>query len=160
MRIAEIAVIGSGRNLRDTFIQAVCQKLELTNDNVTFGRLPINDQLVLHLYGLASQPNGQTPAWDLIAKKMLGYVVLFSWQDAESLERLKPIIDFLASRYETPLVVAAHLAGKPQPVPPALFDNGIALTASGKFTFCDVRNPSSARKTLATLIDSLIAKMP
>jgi hypothetical protein len=160
MRIAEIAVIGSGRKERDAFIQSVCQKLELANDNVTFGRLPINDQLVLHLYGVAASPNGQAPAWDLIAKKMLGCVALFAWQDAEAFERLKPAVDYLASRYETPMVVAAHLAGVSQPLPPALRHEGITLTAEGQLAFCDVRNPASVRKILALLIDSLLAKMP
>jgi signal recognition particle receptor subunit beta len=160
MRIAEIAVIGAGRKERDAFIQAVCQRLELANDNVTFGRLPINDQLVLHLYGIATQPNGQALAWDLIARKMLGYIVLFSWQDAEAFERLKPIVDYLSSRYDAPMVVTAHLAGIPLPVPPALCEEGIALTTEGKLTFCDIRNPASARKILALLIDSLLTKMP
>jgi signal recognition particle receptor subunit beta len=160
MRIAEIAVIGAGHKERDVFIQSVCQKLELTNDNVTFGRLHINDQLVLHLYGIAAQPNGQAPAWDLIARKMLGYIVLFPWQNAEAFERLKPIVDYLSSRYDAPIVVAAHISGARQPVPPALSEEGIALTSEGKLTFCDVRNPASARKILVMLIDSLLAKMP
>ncbi len=160
MRIAEIAIIGPGNKERDIFIRSVCQKLELTNDNVTFGRLSINDQLVLHLYGIAVQPNGQPLAWDLIARKMLGYVVLFPWQDGEAFERLKPVVDYLTSRYDASLVVAADLTGTPQSVPPALYEDGITLTPEGKFAFCDIRNPASACKILVTLIDSLLAKMP
>lgn len=159
MRIAEIAVLGPNHEEKRLFIQSACQKLELTNDHITFGRLPINDQLVLHLYGVGLQSEAEALTWDLLARKCLGYIVLFSWQDDESLERLKPLLDQLASRYDAAMVVAAHLANGKLAVPPALYEQGIAVTAEGKFMFCDVRQPASVRKILLALIESLLDKM-
>jgi hypothetical protein len=156
MRIGEIAILGPSHEEKRFFIKAVCHKLELTNDNITFGRLPINDQLVLHLYGLTSPSE---VAWDLLARKCLGYIVLFPWQNAESFERLKPVLDQLATRYEATMVVAAYSPNGKPPVPPTLYEEGIAITAEGKFMFCDVRQPASARKILLALIDSLLDKM-
>jgi signal recognition particle receptor subunit beta len=160
MRIGEIAIVGPNNEEKRLFIQSVCDKVELATDNITFGRLLINDQLMLHLYGVAVQPSSQPVAWDLLARKMLGYIVLFPWNDSESFERVKPILDHLTSRYDAAMVVAAHVANGHQPVPREFYEGGIPLTAEGKFLFCDVRNPESVRKILLTLIDSLIEKMP
>ncbi|MCG3121100.1 MAG: hypothetical protein ALAOOOJD_04054 [bacterium] len=159
MRIAEIAILGPNHEERRLFIQSACQKIELTNDNITFGRLPINDQLVVHLYGVGLQSEAEALAWDLLAKKCLGYIVLFSWQDEASFERLKPVLDQLAARYDATMVVAAHVANGKLSVPPALYEEGIAVAAEGKFMFCDVRQPASARKILLALIESLLDKM-
>jgi hypothetical protein len=159
MRIAEIAIVGTG-NEENLFIQSACHQLELAKENITFGRLAINEQLVLHLYGIAVAPDAQPIAWDLIAKKMLGYIVLFPWQDAEAFERLKPIVDHLTTRYDAPVVVAAHVDNGYPPGPPDLLKDGSVLTAEGRFTFCDVRDPASGSRTLITLVDSIIDKMP
>jgi hypothetical protein len=156
MRIGEIAILSPGQEEKKLFIQSICQKLELVNENIAFGRLPINDQLVLHLYGVALHAE---MAWDLLAKKCLGYIVLFPWQDAAAFERLKPALDLLAARYEATMVVAAHVANGKAPVPPALYESGIAVTAEGKFMFCDLRQPAGARKILLALIESLIEKV-
>jgi hypothetical protein len=160
MRIGEIAIVGPDSEEKRLFIQAICQKLDLETENITFGRLPINDQLVLHLYGISIQPNSQPFGWDLIAKKVLGYIVLFPWRNPESLEKVKPLLDHLTSRYDAPLVVAAHVPNGSQPVPSQLYEGGIPLTISGKFMFCDVSKPASARKILLALTDSIIDKLP
>jgi len=159
MRIGEIAILGPNNEEKRLFIQSVCQKIELANETITFGCLPINDQLVLHLYGVALEPGAPQVAWDLLAGKCLGYILLFPWQDAGSFERLKPVLDQLASRYEATMVVAAHVANGKAPVPPALYENGITVAAEGKFMFCDVRQPDSARKILLALIETLLDKM-
>lgn len=159
MRIGEIAVLGPGNEEKKLFIQAVCGRLELTNDNITFGRFAINDQLVLHLYGVALQSEAQTVAWDLLAKKCLGYIVLFPWKDPGALDRFKPMLDILAAKYEATMVVAANMAEGDRALPPALFENSISLTAAGKLMFCDTRRPASARKVLLALIDSLLEKI-
>jgi hypothetical protein len=160
MRIGEIAILGSSNEEKRLFIQSVCQKLELANDDIAFGRLPINEQLMLHLYGVALQPTDtQSVAWDLLARKMLGYIVLFRWQDAGSFERIKPVIDQLATSYEATMVVAAYVVNGRPPVPPMLYEDGIAVTAEGKFMFCDLRQPASARKILLALIETIIDKM-
>lgn len=158
MRIGEIAILGPGNEEKKLFIQAVCGRLELTNDNITFGRFVINDQLVLHLYGVALQSEAQAMAWDLLAKKCLGYIVLFPWQDPGSLDRFKPVLDILAAKYEATMVVAAHMQEGDRSLPPALLENSIALTVDGKLMFCDARRPASARKVLLALIDSLLDK--
>jgi hypothetical protein len=159
MRIGEIAILGPNTEEKRLFIQSVCQKFELENETITFGRFPINDQLVLHLYGIALYSESQPVAWDLLARKMLGYIVLFPWQDAEAFERLKPVLDLLNTRYEGTMVVAAHVPYGHLPIPLTFYEEGIALTAEGKFMFCDVRQPASVRKILLALIDALIDKM-
>ena len=88
MRIGEVLVISPPGSLNQSFINAVCQKLEHQDNDVNFGRLPINDELALHLYGLPMKQMDNPAAWDLISPKMLGYILLFDWNQSESARRL------------------------------------------------------------------------
>lgn len=158
MRIAEIAVLAPHAEQRKKFIAAICRHLEVESEQLTVGRLAINDQLVLHLYGLALAPEGKAPAWDLLARKLLGYVTLFSWQESESFERIKFSIDQVTSRADAALVVAAQIAGAEPPALQALRDEGLLLNQQGKFTFYQEDDVESMKKVLLTLIDLLLER--
>jgi len=156
MRVGEIIVLSTHPNDKRLFVESVCNRLDNAGEDFTFGRLTINDQLELHLYGITIQPDTASVSWDMVARKMLGCVVLFPWQDQESFERIKPVIDQIAGRHHAAIVVAAHVNGEFIPVLPEIYDRGIFLGSKGKFTFCDFAEPDSAKLTLVTLLDMLI----
>ena len=158
MRIAEIAVIAPQPEERKKFIAAVCSQLEVTGEHLTVGRLAINDQLVLHLYGLAVQPETQTLSWDLLSRKLLGYIVLFSWQDKASFENIKASLDQIAARSEAVLVVAANVGAAELPAMQALSNKSLFVNYQGKFTFYQEDDPESVKKVLLTLIDLLVER--
>lgn len=158
MRIGEIAILGPDHEVRKRFIEAACQQVDLSKEQLTFGRMPIDEQLALYLYGIPLQQNDSKISWDLLARKMLGYVVLFSWDHPQSLEPVKAALDELTSRYQVSLVVAANINDGPATVPPALVDKGIAITADAKLTFCNVLQPASVRRVLLDLVNLLINK--
>lgn len=158
MRIGEIAVIGPDHEARNRFIAAVCRDVDLSKEQLAFGRLPIDEQLVLHLYGIPTEAgqDGRKISWDLLARKMLGCVVLFSWDSPQSFEQVRPTLDELTSHYDFSLVVAANVSNGPKTVPPALIDEGVAITAEAKLAFCNVSQPASVRRVLLSLVDLLI----
>lgn len=158
MRIGEIAIIGPDNDIKKRFIEAVCQQIEVSNEQLTFGRMPIDEQLVLHLYGISLQKNQTKVLWDLLVRKMLGYVILFSWESPQSFDLIKPTVDELTSRYEASLVVAANVDNGSLPVPQTLINEGIAITTDARLTFCDVSKPESIRRVLLTLVNLLIDK--
>ena len=79
MRIGEIAIVGPGILPKQQFIKAVCDEIVVENNELVFGRLQINEQLVIHLYGLEFTDTEIKPSLDLVSKKLLGYVFLFDW---------------------------------------------------------------------------------
>ncbi|MDZ7269745.1 MAG: hypothetical protein ONB48_20815 [candidate division KSB1 bacterium] len=158
MRIGEIVVIGANANEKQRFLAALSDELALTTPDFSFGRLTINNQLLLHLYGITLHPEAGPLAWDLLGAKILGGIVLFSWQDLASFELVKPVIDQLTTHFRTAVVVAAHLDKESMPDSELFRNGGITLTPDGRFTFCDVDDSESARRVLLSLIDLLIER--
>lgn len=159
MRIGEIIVLGPNANEKQRFLASIADDIALTSPDFSFGRLTINNQLLLHLYGITLQPEAKNLGWDLVGKKMLGCIILFSWQDLASFERIKPVVDQISTRYNTAVVVAAHMNHEHWPDAEMFRNGGIALTPEGKFTFCDVDDPDSAKRVLLALINLLIDKV-
>ncbi len=159
MRIGEIVIIGPNANEKQRFLAALSDDLALTTPDFSFGRLTINNQLLLHLYGITLHPDAKPLSWDLLGAKMLGCIVLFSWQDLASFELVKPVIDHLTTHFRTAVVVAAHLNNESMPDSELFHNGGITLTPEGKFAFCDVDDVESARRVLLSLIDLLIDRI-
>lgn len=155
MRIGEIAVVGPHTAEKRAFIQTISNSVEIISEKLTFGRLSINQQLVLHLYGISVQGDDAAVSWDLIAPKLLGYIALFRWGDVRSFRDVQKIVNELSTRYDTTIVVAGHLEQQ-HPKIPAAFASGIPIDRSGIFTFCNVFEKESVQRTMLTLINNII----
>ncbi len=158
MRIGEIAIIGPHQEEKRAFIHSIADSVEVENEKLTFGRLVVNNQLVLHLYGFAVDEQGQSVSWDLISNKLLGFVVLFRWGDADSFRKVQKLVDYLTEQYSATVIVAGHTEGK-VPHLPAAFHFGIPIDKRGAFIFCNVKEAVSVRKVLLALIDQIIDQM-
>lgn len=156
MRIGEIAILGPDIKSNQLFVKAVCDEIVLQTESLIFGRLIINNQLAVHLYGLDLSEKDFSFAWDLVSKKLLGYVVLFNWNSPDSLSSVKSIVDFLNSRYNVPLVVAANIKQGSSPIPEELLNIEFDMSEQNQFTFCRLSEPKSARNVLIILINSII----
>ncbi len=157
MRIAEIAVVAPHAETRKKFIAAICNQLEVNSEQLVVGRLAVNDQLMLHLYGLAT-PNATatSSSWDLLARKLLGYVVLFTWQDEGSFEQIKPCVEQITARAATALIIAANVTEADLPLFETLRDKNLLVNAQGKLAFYQENDAESIKKVLLTLIDLLL----
>lgn len=156
MRIGEIAIVGPGLESNRKFVKAVCDEVILETEQLIFGRLRINEQLVLHLYGLRLLSNQLNPSWDLLSKKLLGYVVLFNWNHSESLAAVKPFVDELSDRYRIPMVVAAAVQNTNDALPERLLNVEFDLAKNSQFTFCKLTEPASVKNVLAALVNQVI----
>jgi signal recognition particle receptor subunit beta len=156
MRIGEIAVIGTGVDHKKRFVKSVCDEIVVETQSLIFGRMAVNDELVVHLYGLDFWTQDTNLSWDLVAKKLLGYVALFTWNNRDSYAKLKSSIDALSDLYRIPVVVAAILQNGQPPIPHELLDVDFNLAEQEQFTFCDISQPDSIKHVLSTLVDSII----
>jgi len=161
MKIGEIAIISHSSRQRDNFIRSICRKIDLENELVSFGRFEINDQLGLHFYGISIDKQDSDLSWDLISRKMLGYVVIFDWEDLISLESVKPIVNGFAETLRAPFVIVGNVPDMSKPPIPKIFfqDKGIHLSPNFRFTFGQVDQPECARKILTLLIDMLLDRV-
>lgn len=162
MRIAEVAVVSSPGTEKEIFIQAICQKLEKANEKICFGRLEINSDLVLHLYGVSVDKDEETLSWDLLSNKVLGYVFIFNWNDQNSLEAIKNVLDHFAATFSAPILVVANINDKSNiPLPEKFNDpGGLSIDRNIRFHFCQISDPVSAKKIIANIIDILLENLP
>jgi signal recognition particle receptor subunit beta len=159
MRIGEIAVVSPHAAAKDRFIQAACPGVELNGTDIAVGRLPIDDDLVLHLYGITATGDSESYSWDLLFKKMLGYVMVFDWYAEDGLSNVTALLDLLTSRYDAPLVIAADIHDREPPVSAAFLNGGIPLSKEASFVFCRGSDQKSVRRVLATLINTVLARL-
>ncbi len=158
MKIGEIAVITSDIQTSENFIKTICNEIDIKNGVVSFGRFIANDQLGLHLYGISLDKEQKSLCWDIISQKMLGYIVIFNWENQISLETIKPILDQLSNNLTAPVVVVANIKDINQPPIPTIFwgDNGILISDNFRLYFGKADNPKSVRKTMILLVDMLL----
>ena len=158
MRIGEIAVICDGIASKLDFIKAASDEIPIESSDFVFGRIIINNQLVVHLYGLNYQEDDSS-SLEVVSKKVLGYVVLFNWDDEQSFEKAKQILDALQSRKEVPVVIAANLNKNTTPIPQQLVNIDFNLSELSDFTFYRTSDPVSVKQVLVVLIDSVLEKL-
>lgn len=158
MRIGEVAIISHASHEAEAFVRAICQRIDFSNKSVSFGRLEVNENLMLHLYGISAELNLRS--LDLVSQKTLGFIIIFDWEDKQALEFTKSILDHCSRNFNAPIVVVASIKDKKDPPIPDRFYQleGIPLSAGCRFTFGQIDDPQSARDAMRLLINMLIEK--
>jgi hypothetical protein len=161
MRIGELMVISPPGRLSEIFITTVCDQLEQKGDLACYGRMLVNDQLALHLYGVQLNGNIDSVSWDLISPKLLGYIILFDWNEFSSLKKLSTSLDIFSTQFNAPLIIAGCVDNNADiPMPSPFFEtSGIPIEKETRFSFCNISEPDSCKKVVATLIDILLEKL-
>jgi signal recognition particle receptor subunit beta len=161
MKIGEIAVITHNTQTSENFIKSICNKIDVKNGVVSFGRFDVNEQLGLHLYGISLASENNDISWDLISQKMLAYIIFFDWEDHISLEKVKPILDQYLSNVLAPIIIVANVNDINQPpIPKSFFlNNGINFSSNCRFIFGQANQPESARKIMILATNMLLEKI-
>lgn len=158
MRIGEIAIVGPHPDEKRAFIESISNSTKKIDDKLTFGEFKVNNQLVLHLYGISVEKEDAPLSWDLIAPKLLGYIAIFRWGDAESFRRTQAILNQITRIYDPFIVVVGHYENE-APLLPASLQLGIQVDKRDVLTFCNVNDENSVRKVLLTLVEKIIKQL-
>lgn len=161
LRIGEVAIISYNAKENEDFIKSICRKIDVKNENLSFGRFEVNDQLALHLYGITIEQGDESLSWDLISKKTIGYIIIFNWDDRRIFEATKPTIDLFVNNFETSVLIIGNIKDKiDPPIPKKFFQpDGIPLSPNSRFTFCQVNNSEDAKKAMVLFVNMLIEKI-
>lgn len=155
-RAGEIIVVSPGGAEKEMFLQAVCANVYSGEKDLLVGILPINRELILYCYGITYDRGF---AWDLVGRKMLGYVAVFDWFDDSSYAACREAITFTSASFSAPFVIAANLGLKPPPVPESAIRPNIPLSPHSKFLFFQSHKPATVKKVIITLLDVLLEKL-
>ncbi len=159
MRIGEILVVGStGVGIED-FLRKLSSLTEEFGKDVNFGLLPIDDQIVLHLYGVHWTRWAKSYPWELLVQKALGAFVLFDWEHPETVKEAEEILEFFQNRFDLPVVVASVLKSEAPGIRVQVYRGGLPLTKDSRFTFYSLDKPESLRQLVVDLININLEQM-
>ena len=101
--ISEIDVISTERK-----ISSEAERVkEETTVAMDFGRITVDQDLVLYLFGTPGQRRFDF-MWEILSEGMLGFIVLIDSVRAETFREAKHILEIFRSYAPTPYVVAAN----------------------------------------------------
>ncbi|MGQ9560192.1 MAG: hypothetical protein ACUVWA_06740 [Candidatus Oleimicrobiaceae bacterium] len=159
MRYGEIAVVTPQDLDAEKLVRVVCPEVHQASGTFFFGRRPITDNLTLHIYGIQVPSAPDMHRWDLLLPRALGLVVAYRWHERSSLEQAQRLLDFFCSTWHLPVLVAADTGEFAPPVPLSFYAEGIRLSATTKFVFFQMHDPSSVRRLYTTLLDALVDRV-
>ena len=101
--VSEIDVVSTERQITDETSQTKAQ----TTVAMDFGRITVDEDLVLYLFGTPGQKRFDF-MWEILSEGMLGFVVLVDSVRPETFREARRILDIFRTYAATPYVVAAN----------------------------------------------------
>jgi len=152
--VSEIDVVSTERR--------ISSKAERVKDQTTvamdFGRITVDDNLVLYLFGTPGQRRFDF-MWEILSEGMLGFIVMVDSSRPETFREARNILETFRAYAPTPYVVA----GNKQDSLDAweLDDMRIALRLDPKVKFlpCIATDKEAVKKVLLELLYSILEEM-
>jgi uncharacterized protein len=118
-----------------------------------FGRITVDEQLILYLFGTPGQARFWF-MWDELARGAVGAVVLV---DLRRVDDCFPAIDYFEDR-RLPFVVAANAFPGTEVFTDDAVRDALALASSSPLVRMDARDPRSCMDTLIALVEHALAR--
>ncbi len=152
--VSEINVVSTERK-----ITTASERIkETTTVAMDFGRITVDDDLVLYLFGTPGQKRFDF-MWEILSEGMLGFVVMVDSTRPETFREARSILETFRAYAPTPYVVAANK----QDLEDAweLDDMRIALRLDSKVKLirCVATNKESGKKVVLEQLYRILAEM-
>lgn len=155
-RVGEILIIGSALQAPDRFIHGLCAEVLINSSDLVAGKVEINPELWLYCYGVCSREGSGLQNWDLIARNMLGYILLVDWNSDASFQSVTRLLDEMSGRYPVPVILAAEVTAKALPYTVLLKHTTVKLTPDTRLVFYQSDHLEHVRKVVHALFDLLV----
>jgi hypothetical protein len=154
--ISEIEVVSTERGISPDTAESM--EKENTTVAMDFGRITVDDDLVLYLFGTPGQRRFDF-MWEILAEGMLGFVVMVDSAKPETFREAKSILETFRAYANTPYVVAANKQDHPDAW--AADDLRIALRIEDnvKLLPCIAKDKESVKNVLLELLYSILEEM-
>lgn len=152
--VSEIDVVSTERK-----ISSAEEKVkESTTVAMDFGRITVDDNLVLYLFGTPGQKRFDF-MWEILSEGMLGFIVIIDSNRPETFREARRILETFKAYAPTPYVVAANKQDLEDAW--SLEDMRVALRLDGKVKFlpCVASDTQSVKNVLLELLYNILAEM-
>ncbi len=153
--ISEIDVVSTERKISSEAEQKI---KETTTVAMDFGRITVDEDLVLYLFGTPGQKRFDF-MWEILSEGMLGFIVVVDSSRPETFREAKGILQTFRAYAPTPYVVAANKQDKEDAW--SIEDLRIALKLDKKVKMlpCIATNREMVKKVLLELLYSILEEM-
>jgi small GTP-binding protein len=149
--ISEITVLSTEKDVTDA---TSALKAE-TTVAMDFGRITIDHDLVLYLFGTPGQSRFDF-MWEILGEGMLGYVVLVDGSRPESLAEALPIREAFTRMTQVPFVVAVNRVDQIDAALEQHVRDTLQLSPGVAVVACDATDRESVKGVLLALLHSLL----
>ncbi len=149
--VSEIDVVDTEQNITSDSEKVKAQ----TTVAMDFGRITVDDELMLYLFGTPGQKRFDF-MWEILSEGLLGFIVMIDSTSPETFREARRILETFRSYAPTPYIVAANK----QDMEDAweIDDLRIALRLDEKTQLvpCVAINKESVKKILVALLDDIV----
>jgi small GTP-binding protein len=153
--ISEIDVVSTEREVTT---EAEKREKEATTVAMDFGRITVDDDLVLYLFGTPGQRRFDF-MWEILAEGMLGFIVMVDSPKPETFREAKSILETFRAYAPTPYVVAANKQDHPDAWSTDDLRIALRIEPEVKLLPCVAKNKDSVRDVLLELLYSILEDM-
>jgi signal recognition particle receptor subunit beta len=153
--VSEIEVVSTERRISDT----TSRVKEETTVAMDFGRITIDDQLVLYLFGTPGQKRFDF-MWEILSEGMLGFVIMVDSVRPETFREARRILDIFRAYAFTPYVVAANKQDMQDAWSPEDLRIALKIRPGVKLLPCVATDKESVKSVLLELLYNILDSTP
>ncbi|WP_322794287.1 GTP-binding protein [Bellilinea sp.] len=152
--VSEIDVVSTERK-----ITSAAEKVkENTTVALDFGRITVDDDLVLYLFGTPGQKRFDF-MWEILSEGMLGFVVMVDSTRPETFREARTILETFRAYAPTPYVVAANKQDCKDAWDIDDMRLALRLDPKVKLLSCVAKDKENVKKVLLELLYSILEEM-
>jgi hypothetical protein len=152
--VSEIDVVATERK-----ISSESERIkETTTVAMDFGRITVDDDLVLYLFGTPGQKRFDF-MWEILSEGMLGFVVMVDSSRPETFREARRILETFRAYAPTPYVVTANKQDLPDAWEPSDMRIALRLASDVKLLSCVATDKESVKNALLELLYSILERM-
>ncbi|PJF25388.1 MAG: GTP-binding protein [Phototrophicales bacterium] len=153
--ISEIDVVTTERSITTAAEKTVKDSTTVAMD---FGRITVDDDLVLYLFGTPGQRRFDF-MWEILAEGMLGFVVMVDSTKPETFREAKSILETFRAYASTPYVVAANKQDMPDAWNTEDLKIALRIEDNVKLLPCVAKDKESVKTVLLELLYAILEDM-
>jgi small GTP-binding protein len=152
--VSEIDVVSTEKR-----ISAEAERIKSTTTvAMDFGRITVDEDLVLYLFGTPGQRRFDF-MWEILSEGMLGFIVMVDSTRPETFREARSILETFRAYAPTPYVVAANKQDREDAWDLNDMRISLRLDPKVKLLHCVAKDKESVKSVLLELLYSILAEM-
>jgi small GTP-binding protein len=153
--VSEIDVVATERKVSTAAERSIKDATTVAMD---FGRITVDEDLVLYLFGTPGQKRFDF-MWEILSEGMLGFIVMVDSTRPETFREARSILETFRAYAPTPYVVAANKQDIKDAWELDDMRHALRLDAKTKLLPCVATNKTQVKQVLLELLYSILAEM-